>query len=70
MVNLFSREMLKLHGLLEHIYSDWASRFLDAVWKDTNRLARLYSILGTWFAPEDCISMYWFIETPMIINME
>ena len=66
---LFSRERLGLYGLLEHINGDWASRSLNAVCQEPNRLVGVESILGTWFPPEDFISRAWFIETPMVISM-
>ena len=32
-VELLYREVLKYHGLLEHIDNDWGIRYLDVAWK-------------------------------------
>jgi hypothetical protein len=42
---LFSREKLRLHGLFEHIDGEWASRYIDAVWRDLIRLQERSQLL-------------------------
>jgi len=54
-VQIFSKEVLRPHKLLKHIYSDWDIIFLDVVLKKLNILACSKLILGTWFPPDDSI---------------
>ena len=62
-VELYPKEVLRLHGLLEHIDSILVRKCRYVFWWELIRLAGLESFLSNWVLPEDCI------ETSMIIIM-
>ena len=69
MLKLFSREVLRPHGVLENIDGIWVSKYLDVVWRELIRLAGVESILVTWVPLGDFISRVWIIGILMIINI-
>ena len=68
-VELFYREVLRPHGLLENIDNIWVNIYLDVASQELIRLARSMSILGAWIPPKDIISGVWFIGILMVISM-
>ena len=63
MGDLYTREVLRPHVVLEHIDSIWVSICIDAFWREMIRLVGLESTHSTCSLREDRI------ETPMFIIM-
>jgi hypothetical protein len=60
---LLSREVFRLHGLLEYIDGDLDSRLPGAVWQEPNKLVGTELIPSTWSPPNDGIPGAWLIFT-------
>jgi hypothetical protein len=48
----YIREIIRLHGLLETIVSNWDSKFMSKFWHETHKLLRTKLLMSTSFHPQ------------------
>jgi len=68
-IGILSREVFKLHKLLEYINDDRDNIFLGTIWQELNRSAGTELIPSTRIPPDDGIPQTWLILTLMVISM-
>jgi hypothetical protein len=66
---LLSREVFRLHVLLEYIERDKDRKFLGASWQELKRLEDAKLIPSTWFPTNDGILGTCLILNMMVISM-
>jgi hypothetical protein len=66
---LLSREVFRIHGLLEYIDGDRDSIFSGAVWQEQNIVTITELIPSTWLPSDVGIPKTWLILTMMVISL-